>query len=173
MVFGLTEAELVSELSYAVPLVLVAATMVGVAYWTHARTRTLPKASATPRPSSGLEPPEAGAYLALTQGRYVPALNLLGRRLAIDLKEKFGLDIGERRGLDVGELTVPLPESLTIPQLVDDLLVAWRAAARAETPTWTNQQLPWILHRRQARAQEEFAAIVAELALAFPILEGR
>ncbi len=173
MVSGLTSTELLAELSYAVPLVIVAVATVAVAWWTQSRTRSLPRASASPRWATGLEPPEAGAYDALAQGRYIPTLNLLGRRLAIVLKERFDLDIGHRRALDVGELTVPLPESLTIPRLVDDLLAAYRAAARAETPTWTNLQIPWLRHRREERARQEFSAIVEELALAFPILEAR
>ncbi len=170
---GLTQAEFVAELSYAVPLVLIAAATVGVAWWTQSRTRALPRATPMPRPWTGLEPPEAGALVALGQERYLPTLNLLGRRLAVVLKERLGLDIAERRGLAVGELTVPLPGTLTLPQLVDDLLAAYRAAARAETPTWWNEQVPWLHRRRVARAREEFAAIVGELAQALPALEGR
>jgi len=158
------------ELSYTVPLVVIGALAVLLAWWTRRRSAPLPAMVPTPPWGDAIGPPDRIAYASLVEGRFLPSVDLLGRRLARIVEERYHVPIDAHTNLYPEAIRLPPP--LTLGGLLDHLLRAYRAAVRAEAPTWGNQWLPWLHRFRQRRAESEFTAVVREVAIAFPALEA-
>jgi hypothetical protein len=158
------------ELSYTAPLCLVAGVAVVLAWWTRSRSAPLPPMVPNPPRGYAVGPPDRIAYASLVEGRFLPSVDLLGRRLARVVEERYHVQIDQRAGHYPD--SIQLPEPLTITGLLDHLLSAYRAAERAESPTWINLGWPWLRRFRQRRAASEFTAVLREAQIAFPALEA-
>ena len=159
-----------AELSYAIPLLIAIVLILLVAYWSRARSAALPSMNASRPPGYSVASVDKTAYLSLEEGRFLPTIDLLGRRLARSVEGRYHVRLEEARSLASVELE--LPSSLTLAGVLDDLLKAYRAAEAAETASWLNGHWPWLLRRRRARASTRFATVLREVSTALGTLEA-
>jgi hypothetical protein len=158
--------------TYDVPLVIAAALIVGLSWWSLVRTK--PLGSATLRPGSdGLAQWSAPlAFASLQQGHYFPTLYGLWQRLATTVLDRFGVRIESGHVPDSPVLYRVLPDPLTLRRVVRDVTRAYYSAFWAERPSWLALQWPWLKRRQQRRAAADFARAVADLARALKALEA-
>jgi len=161
---------LLVELTYTVPLFLVAGTLILLAWWSRSRAAPLPARTPSPPRGYGIDPADKIAYSSLAEGRYLPAIDLLGRRLALVVERRYHVHLDRTHGFYPEAIRLPPP--LKLGDVLDHLLSAYRAAARAETTSWLNEQWTWLRRRRQQRAADEFTYVLAEVAAALPALEA-
>jgi len=160
-----------AELSYAVPLILALGVAVLVAWWTRSRSASLPPLAASPARDFSIGTADRIVYTSLADGRLLPTIDFLGRRLAQTVEAKLHVPIDRMRTLEAK--TLVLESSLSLPAVLDDLLRAYRVAARAEAPGGLNARWPWLHRRRAARARDDFVHVVHEVSTALRSLEAR
>lgn len=160
-----------AELSYAVPLLIAIGTALAIAWWTRSRVAPLPSLTASASPDFSIGAIDRTVYTSLASGRFLPTIDLLGRRLAQTVERKLHVPIDRMRSLPASALA--LPSSLSLPAVLDDLLRAYRVAARAEAPAGLNARWAWLRRQREARARDAFTHVVSEVSVALAHLEGR
>jgi hypothetical protein len=158
---------------YDLPLALTLATAAAVVIWSESHTAALPSLRPTRSRASWTERPESWAYGGLIEGRYFPAVQALGGRLAFALRTRYGVRLDHRRDLRRPEIDALLPSPLTLHRLADDMENAFQATLRAESPNWIERHWGWLQARRQRQSEALFHRIVRELQIALPILEAR
>lgn len=166
---------LLTDPTYAIPLVVTFAAGVALLVWSRRRREPTPPVAEVTSRRPWATHPDAVAYLSIQRGQYLPAIDLLGRRLSTVLVERYHLKLDRRRALrDVEGAGGPdLPSPLTLPRLLRHLLRAYQSAYLAESVYLPPFDGPWFAARRRRRAARDFSRTVRELEVALPILEAR
>ena len=165
-------AALLSDPSYAIPLVLALVAAVGLGGWGWMR-RSSPDVSVwrPTRGRAGLRP-EAAAAVGLREGRYLPTIDLLGRRLGAALSERYHVRIDRPAELRALRYRSPLPPGMTVAGVVHALVRAYRSAYVAEFAPRDATGPSWFQRRREARAGRDFARAVGALTITLKLLEA-
>jgi hypothetical protein len=164
---------LLSDPTYGIPLVLAVGITAGVSWWAQWRTGSPPSTAATPAPEFWRIQIDSRAYFTLREGRYLVAVDGLGRRLGSVLNEKFHVKLGRDKNLSAPAVDAALPSSLTLRSIIGHLNRAYGTAYWAEHPGWLAERWPWLQRQNRRRAARNFALVVDDLAEAIPALEGR
>ncbi len=163
-------ANFFTEPTYDLPLFVATGLLIGLLFWTFRHVAPATRASATQR--WGVIRLETRAYEGLTRGEFLPAIDLLGQRLARALRSRHGIRIDRRREVHERGRDIPLPAPLTVPDVVEGLVRAYRSAYLAELGTPMVVRWSWWERRLRRRAARDFTRAVAALEVAFPVLEG-
>jgi hypothetical protein len=171
MVTGGTSIPVLSDPTYGLPLVVSVAAASVVTWWALRRRFLPPELTPYPTRRAWMDRPDTVAFLAGERGEYLPAVELLGRRLGQVVFERYHLRLDDRRGLYRAEGVPDLPEVGTLGRLVDDLVRAFRSADRAESHNLGNGW-HWLRRHRRAVAARDFERVTAEVVAALPLLEA-
>jgi hypothetical protein len=158
--------------TYGIPLLIAIGGTAGVSWWSQRRSAELPPLLPGSAPEFWRIRIDSRAYFTLQQGRYLVAVDGLGRRLGELARDKFHIRIGRKIELERSSADPVLPRPLTLRGIVDDLSRAYFSAFTAEEPGWLALRWPWLRRRQQRRAARDFAIVTAELAIALPALEA-
>ncbi|MGA8543324.1 MAG: hypothetical protein WB947_07315 [Thermoplasmata archaeon] len=163
---------LLTDPSYGIPLVVAVGLTGAMAWWSQLRTANPPKMAPSLPPELWRIQIDSRAFFTLQEGKYLVAVDGLGRRLGTVVNNRFHVQIGQKRDLDAPAVDHALPAPLTLRGLVADLSRAYYSAFWAEQPGWLAGRWAWLRRRNQRRAARDFRRITAELAQALPALES-
>jgi hypothetical protein len=157
--------------TYGLPLVVAGAAAMAVTAWVLQRRFLPPPLTPYATRRAWMQRPDTAAYVGASQGRYLPTVELLGRRLAQVLYDRYQLRIDDPRGLRRHPELPSLPTVGTVSALVDELFRAFRAADLAEGLNLGNSWA-WLRHHRQLQAARAVARVAADVQAALPLLEA-
>ena len=162
---------LLTDPTYGLPFAVGVVATMAVAWWAFGRRATPPPLVPYASRRPWMHRPDTAAYQGLERGHFTPAVELLGRRLAEVLYNRYELRLDDRRALLTDARIPPLPGVVDLSALVDDLFQAFRSAQRAEMPNVGNSWA-WYRRYRQSVAARDFVRITTEMAGAIPVLEA-
>jgi hypothetical protein len=163
---------LFTDPTYGIPLVVALGLAVAVGWWSRARTAALPSMTPGSAPEIWRMQLDALAYFNLQEGRYLAAVDGLGRRLGVVVRDRFHVQIAHPSELDASSVDELLPHPLTLRGLVQDLRRAYNSAAWAEEPGWLTARWPWLKRRQERRARKDFTLLTTRISAALSALEA-
>ncbi|MGI0070971.1 MAG: hypothetical protein ACRECT_02710 [Thermoplasmata archaeon] len=165
-------AAIFTDPTFGIPLVLAVALTAGALRWAQVRSRPAPELRPGSAPEFWRIQIDSRAYVRLREGKYLVAVDGLGRRLGTLLKSKYAVAILEPGQLNSAAANRVLPHPMTLKSIVRHLTRAYSSAFFAEEPGWLVRQSNWWQRRVERRAARDFALVVDDLSRAIPALEG-